>query len=278
MHVINERKIFLEIITELQASNYIKSFTIGSTRPFILACGNEVFVVKAFDEESQNKHLINEFVCYHIAILLDIPIPKASLVKIDNTLLNSVSDLRTRNIKSNILFGSKLVERTQTNITPPLLEAIVNKEDIPSIILFDQIIYNNDRANNSGNLLFDMKEKKLLAIDHTHVFKDGLLWDQHTLERITSDNLSLIDNFHDKYYRMLQSYVGGNDPFNKVKNKLIVLTEENISLIIDSIPIEWGIVKSEEDALKRFLMHRISNVNLIFRRIQEQCPHWKGVI
>ena len=268
----------LEIIGEIQATSYFDVMKIGSTRPFIVNCGGSAYVSKAFDEVTENKHLINEFVCYHIAKLLDLPIPEANLIIIDDSFIESVPELRARDIRSKVLFGSKLVERAQSNVTPPFLERIKNKEDIPSILLFDQIVYNNDRANNDGNLLIDLKSNMLVALDHTHVFKDGLIWTEHSLPKINDEKGYLIDNFHGKYYKMLQRYVTGHNPFNKVKHTLTLIREENISLIVDSIPLEWGITDNEKLELKRFLWHRISNVDEIFKRIKQECPQWKGVI
>ena len=268
----------MKAMIEINATNYHAPMPIGSTSPFILNCGSEAYVAKVYDEELENKHLINEFVCYKLALLMDIPIPKAMLIRIDTSMIESVPDLRNRKVKSNLLYGSKLIEPAQPNITPPLLEKITNIEDIPSIILFDQIIYNNDRSQNDGNLIINYKAKKIYALDHSHVFKDGLIWNQHTLDVINSEEKYLIDNFHGKYYKMLLRYVNGHEPFGKIKKRLSLITEDDISLIIDSIPLEWEIVKEDAAALKRFLIHRITNVDEIFRQIQDQCPQWKGVI
>lgn len=268
----------MEIIGEINATNYVTSFRKFSTSPFVLNCGNHVYVAKVMDDDLENKHLINEFICYHLAVLLGVPIPEASLIRIDDSLINSVPDLKDRKIMCNLLFGSKLIDRAVQNVTPPYLEMVRNPEDIPSIILFDQIIYNNDRADNNGNLLVDLKTKTIVAIDHSHVFKDGLVWNYHTLKTLNDEKAYLIDNFHGKYYKMLQRFVRGNDPFSKIKNKLNSLTSENISFIVDSIPVEWGITEVEADSVKEFINHRIDNIKEILKKIQEQCPHWKGVI
>ncbi|WP_040286452.1 HipA family kinase [Sporosarcina koreensis] len=268
----------MDVLNEINATNYHGSVPIGNTRPFIVNCGNEAYVAKIFDEEFENKHLINEYVCNCLAQFLHVPSPDASLIRMDQSIIDSVPELKERNIKSNLLYGSKLIEPAQPNITPPLLERIKNTDDIPSIILFDQIIYNNDRATNDGNLLINFKEKKIYAIDHSHVFKDGLLWDVHSLDRINSERVYLIDNFHQKYYKMMLRYVKGNDPFSKIKARLSFLTEQDVTYIIDSVPLEWKLLPDDADALKRFILHRINNVNEIFRCIQNQCPQWKGVI
>lgn len=268
----------MEIISEINATNYAFSYKKFSTSPFVLNCGSNVYVAKVMDDNLEHKHLVNEFVCYHLAVLLGIPIPQANLIRIDESMINSVPELKERKIMCTLLFGSKMIERSVQNITPPYLEIARNIEDIPSIILFDQIIYNNDRADNDGNLLFDLKSKMIVAIDHSHVFKDGLIWDEHTLQSLNDEKNYLIDNFHGKYYKMLQRFVRGNDPFSKIKNKLKTLDPNSISFIVDSIPVEWGITELESESLKNFLNHRIDNVKEIYKKIQEQCPQWKGAI
>jgi len=262
----------------IQASAFMKNVGNGVTDPFYLECNGVTYIAKATDDNVGVKHLVNEVVCYLLAKLLEVPIPDAALIKIDQTMINSVPFLKDRNIKSDILFGSKLVLNAQANITPPLLEKVKNQVDIPSIMLFDQIIMNEDRAENRGNLLFDFKNRKLFAIDHTHAFKLGALWDVHTLRRINLEKEYLIESFKGKYYRMLQKYVNGNNPFSKVVGKISSLKEADISLIVSSIPNEWEISQEEKEEIKHFLWHRICNIKEILLKIKDECPQWKGVV
>lgn len=268
----------MQIIQEIKAQNYVRKIPAGVTSPFILTCDDGAYVCKVGDDDSECRHLINEFIGYHLAVLLEVPIPNAALLKIDQSLIESVPDLKDRNVRSTILFGSKLVEPAMPKINPALIERIINTDDIPSIILFDQIIFNNDRAKNDGNLLFDIKQKKLLAIDHSHIFRDGLLWTDSSLRSINEERKYLIDNFQGKYYKLLLPFVNGNNPFNKILNKLSFIKFAHVSLIVDSIPVEWGITELEATELKSFIWHRISNVGLILKEIQNQCPQWKGVV
>lgn len=268
----------MQIITEIHAQEYVRKIPAGVTSPFILASANGAYVCKVGDSESSCRHLVNEFVCYHLAILLDIPIPHASLIRIDQSLIDSVEELKQREIRSTILFGSKLVEPALPKITPAQIERIINPDDIPSIILFDQIIYNNDRSQNDGNLLYDVKNKKILAIDHSHVFKDGLLWTDYSLQNINKDKKYIIDNFHGKYYKLLLPFVNGHNPFNKILKKMNTVKYEQIARIIDSVPIEWELNYNEAQELKQFIWHRLQNISLILISIQHQCPQWKGVV
>lgn len=262
----------------IQASTFVKKVGNGVTDPFYLDCNGVTYIAKATDENVGVKHLVNEVVCYLLAKLLEVPIPDAALIKIDQSMIDSVPFLSNRNIQSHILFGSKVVLSGQTNVTPPLLEKVTNQADIPSIMLFDQIIMNEDRADNRGNLIFDFKRKELLAIDHTHAFKYGALWDMHTLRQMNVEKEYLVRNFQGKYYRMLQKYINGNNPFSKIIQKISLVNEDDISLITASIPTDWGIPEEEVREIELFLWHRLCNIREILLKIKNECPQWKGVV
>lgn len=265
-------------ISTVRATAYMGEVRAGTTKPFYLDCNGVTYVAKVIDDDVGHKHLVNEYVCYCLAKILEIPIPDAALIQLDNNIINSTDFLKVRNIKSNLLFGSKLIQSSQTNIAPPFLEIIINKEDIPSIILFDQIIFNDDRATNKGNLIIDFKKKTLNAIDHTHVFKDGALWSSSSLRSINENKEYLVRNFDGKYYKMLLRYVSGNSPFAKILRIISSLKKEQIIEIVENIPDEWNISSDEKLALIDFLWHRISNKESILRKIKDVCPQWKGVI
>lgn len=262
----------------LQASSYHSEVGAGVTNPFRVNCAGEIYIVKAYDSHNRNKHLINEFICYRLAKLLELPIPDAALIHLDPSIISSEQKLVDREIQSSLLFGSKMLTQAQTVITPYFVNLAVNKDDFPSIVLFDQIIFNEDRAPNKGNLIFDYKQKMLFIIDHSHVFKDGLLWTPHSLNETNLNEEYIIRSFHAKYYKMITPWITGNSPFSKILNKLKFIGQSEISSILDEIPVEWGITTEEKHALMTFIHHRIDNVNKILGKIKDECPQWKGVI
>lgn len=268
----------METIGYIDATSYDKHLPSGTTNPFILSCNGKYYVTKAFDEHNLNKHLVNEYVSYHLAKLCDLPIPDAKLIRVNNELINSVPKLANSGIRSLIMFGSELLQNVKANVTPVDIDILINTEDIPSIILFDQIILNDDRAKNSGNLLFDFKNKYLYVIDHSHVFRDGLIWTPDSLDRLNEERAYLIRDFHKKIYKNLQQYVYGRDPFHKILSSLRQINSVHIDSIIDSIPVEWEVGELEKKALKRFLNHRITHIDQILLKIKDECPYWKGVI
>ncbi|MGD2407431.1 HipA family kinase [Bacillus subtilis] len=249
----------------------------GITQPLLMKTDDGLYVVKHCQNVDGTKILVNEFVCYKLAKLLSVPIPKASLIKISEEIINADPNLQKTGIKPGIHFGSQFNKNANSSaVAPPLLNRIINQDDIPSIILFDQIIYNDDRTKNKGNLLIDTKAKEILAIDHSHTFKNGALWNETELRRINSDPLCLVKDFHEYNYRVMLNYVNGHSPFNKILSKIHSLKQEDIDWCFEELPLEWNLIETEKVALKRFIWYRICNVNDFLELLKDQCPGWKG--
>ncbi|EKN67518.1 hypothetical protein P9E76_01360 [Schinkia azotoformans] len=248
----------------------------GITNPLLMKTTDDYYVVKFVGNEHGTRILINEFVCYKLAKLLDIPIPDAALIDIDITKLNQFPELKGLGVETGLHFGSRLAPKAQPSIQPPLLNLVTNKDDIPSIILFDQIIYNNDRTENKGNLLIDIKTKRLLAIDHSHTFKLGALWNEIELKKIHEDDLCLVKDFHGHNYKVLLKFVNGFNPFNKILQKIKGISQDDIDWCFEQLPLQWELNKSDEHALKSFLWYRIENIDKFLSLLKEQCHDWKG--
>ncbi|PNP88978.1 hypothetical protein BMT55_13990 [Listeria newyorkensis] len=263
----------MEIIQPLSFVSKIKN---GKTFPFKVHTANGEYIVKAVNEDFNFKGLINEFICYRLAKLLDLPIPDAALVEINGEFIQDNQTLFEVVPRNCIAFASKYT-RGNPNITPPLLNGLLNKDDIPGIIFFDQIIYNNDRAANMGNLIIS-NSRNLLIIDHSHVFKDGLIWSSNSLHTLTNSPISLVDSFDGKNYAYMQKYVNGHSPFNKISESIEKLSQEDIDLCFSTIPNEWlqEVDGEEIDHLKVFLSHRLAEKDAIINLLKDKCPNWKG--
>jgi hypothetical protein len=248
----------------------------GITNPLLIKTTDGYYVVKINGTDHGPRILINELICYKLAKLMDIPIPDAALISIDQTMLDLNPELRSLGTLPGMHFGSKLVPRIQVPISEPMLKLVHNKEDIPSIILFDQIIYNDDRTLNPGNLLIDTKERKILAVDHSHPFKTGTLWDEGELKKIHNEELCLVKDFHGLNYRFLLKYVNGHNPFYKILQRISGISKESFDLCFEDIPEEWELTKNDKDALKSFIWYRIENVANFLALLREECHDWKG--
>lgn len=248
----------------------------GKTEPLLFQTDHGFYVVKSSSNVDGPRVLINEFVCYKLARLLGIPIPDAALIYLKQDIIDADPYLKQLDMPAGVHFGSKFINKAMTNIQPPLVKIVKNQRDIPSIILFDQIIYNNDRTTNKGNLLIDLKEKLILAIDHSHTFKLGALWDKSELEKIHSDPLCLVRDFFGYNYKVLLEYVNGHSPFNKIMERIYRLEKEDIDWCFEQLPNEWGLNPEDKAALKEFIWYRIENIETILNLLQDQWPNWKG--
>lgn len=248
----------------------------GKTEPLLCHTDGGVYVVKSVNNIDGPRVLINEYICYKLAKLLNIPIPKAALINIEQDIIDADPKLQEINIPPGLHFGSEFVERAQSNIMPPLVEMITNKEDIPSIILFDQIIYNEDRVMNRGNLLIDLKQKRLLAIDHSHPFRLGAIWDKYELKKILESPICLVRDFHKENYRILLKYINGHSPFNEILQRILEITDNDIEWCFTGIPNSWGLDTEDRDALYDFIRYRLDNVNDFLMLLRDQLPNWKG--
>ncbi len=248
----------------------------GKTNPLLFQTDGGLYVVKTIGNVDGSKVLINELICFKIAKILGVPIPDAALIYIDQKSIETDQLLQQHNITPGLHFGSKFIQKSQVSFEFPLVNIIKNKDDIPSIVLFDQIIYNNDRTENKGNLLIDLKEKEILAIDHSHPFKLGVLWDKAELEKIHKEPICLVRNFHGHNYKVLLKYINGHSPFNKIMEIISSISEDDIDWCFQQIPEEWNLSTDDKSALKTFIIHRINNVDSILLLLKDQCPNWKG--
>jgi hypothetical protein len=255
---------------------YERDMNNGVTDPLLVKTNEDHYVIKVAENENGPRVLVNEFVCYKLARLLAIPIPDAALINIDSDVISKFPRLQEMNAQPGLHFGSRFVPKSQTTIEIPLLKLMKNQDDIPSIILFDQIIYNDDRVMNKGNLLIDLKEKKLLAIDHSHVFKLGALWNVVQLKKIHEEPLCLVKDFHGHNYKRLLKFVNGRNPFNKILQKCANLSQEDIDWCFEDLPAEWLLSSDEKSELKRFICYRIENISKLLGLLKQECHDWKG--
>lgn len=248
----------------------------GITDPVLMGCSNGYYVVKAANNPHGVKVLINEYVCYKLAKLLGLPIPEAALINIKQDLINSSDQLSDLGFEPGVHFGSSFVQRSTNPLQPPMMKIAQNLEDAPSIILFDHIIYNDDRTINKGNLLFDLKAKKILIIDHSHVFKLGGIWDPTQLQLINKEAPQLVKDFYGHNYKILLEYVNGFNPFHKIVSNIKTLTISDLEWCLEGMPSSWALTESDRKALLDFLWFRINNIERFLEILKEACPNWKG--
>lgn len=157
----------------------IRPFELGVTKPFLVECSNgKKYVAKFPGNPDGPRILVNEYVCASLAKKLGLPVPNFELIKIND--IDKYKDKLDKIEKKNgTIFCSEFIEKTSPLPGYSILQKVTNKFDSIKILIFDVIIGNNDR--NQGNLLINLKNNSLVAIDHSHVFIHQALWNKQTL-------------------------------------------------------------------------------------------------
>lgn len=248
----------------LYTKTIISPITNGVTNP--LDCelsDNTRAIVKTFNNIQSNIVLINELICYELAVILKLPIPEAGICIIDE-------NTKGLNYIEKSQFGkgfySKRINKSTVFNGYKMFQMIKNKDDLLKTILFDHLIYNTDR--NQGNLLacFAQKQMLLMLIDHTHVFNKQCLWDKHQLEQcqqendyrdttILEKNSFLYSMFFNVVPKRLDKLLEISNSYKSKINKSI------LESIIKKIPIEWELSSNNANALIDYLLYRLDKLD-----------------
>lgn len=244
---------------------------VGSTEPkfAVLEDGTSV-IVKLMNGPEGNLVLFNEYLCYKLALLLDIKMPHSGIC-----MMSDKAEIQVEGIASEENFGKAFYSTYLNKVTkllPTIILRIQNKEDFIKILLFDHIIFNTDR--NPGNLLvsFYKNDISLKVIDHTHVFINQAIWDTFCLERAIKEN-DLLDTKVLKYNEYLYKMFFNNmtvskelleEEAEKFKNKI---NKDVLAEIIENIPEEWKPTQRDIDSLIKYIMYRVENLDVIISTI-----------
>ncbi|USS84968.1 hypothetical protein M3M35_06665 [Fructilactobacillus myrtifloralis] len=255
-----------------------KLMNAGVTKPVLASANNKkLYILKTFNNYTETyKFAFNELISSRIAKKLGLPILNFDIANLSNEAIKSCNDekISDLNICSGPCFA---VEYTKgiTNINPLLISSSSNKDDIPGILLFDELMLNEDRYSNPGNLIYNKKNKKIYMIDHTHIIRNGL-WTNSELIQDSITPPLLIELEGQKYFSYLNQYIHGNSPFDGICQKINKLKDNDFENFFINIPSEWSIPQNEIDQCKKFVKFRFANYNGILNQIRYELPGWKG--
>lgn len=253
----------------------------GVTKPYIINCSGEEYVVKFLQNPEGKKALVNEYVCAKIAIELELPLAHPNLINIDEIFIKDYGEDIKKHINAEIEpgvhFGTKKIQKVFPINTSAILGKARNTNVIPDVVLFDHLICNTDRGSNGGNLIFDYTNKKIVVIDHTHAFDIGPLWDEHQLNQRVGETIEPLD-MSGYIYSKLVPYIDGYNPFSNILSNIRKLSFDTLTNIMNNIPQSWSVTDEEKKMLVKYLMDRIERVDEILYCIQPQLPRWKGGI
>lgn len=248
----------------------IKQLENGATEPFEGVINNQEVVIKTFNNRFSNKVLINEFICLELAKLVGLTIPSGGVCIIDkDTILNDNLELDIAYEQIEIegigFYSNMVTSVTVFDSDEGVVPYLKNCNEINKIILFDYLIYNDDR--HESNLLVSLKTSEMYIIDHSHVFKDKHNWTSESLNRNIENKDYKDINFLEQNYKLVY------EAFLKAKIIKKEYLEEEVKIfkkvinkralddIFSKIPEEWT-KDYEKDlvVLKKYILYRINNI------------------
>lgn len=236
----------------------------GITEPKMAANDDSTpVIVKTYNGPEGSLVLFNEYLCYRLAILVDIPMPESGICLIDyNTIIYNGCVTPEQ---YGYGFYSTYLNKSAT-LLDTIMSQIQNKEVFYKILLFDHIIFNTDR--NPGNLLVQYYKNNtgLQVIDHSHVFINQAVWDANCLIRAMQerDYLStrVIEENKILYGMFFRNMSIHKENFDELKllfrNRI---TERVLRNIIADMPTEWMPPARDIDALIEYLLYRIDHID-----------------
>lgn len=242
----------------------------GITEPkFATTDDNTIVVVKTLNGPEGSLVLFNEYFCYRLAILLNIPMPTSGICLIDED-----TEIFNNCINENQLglgFYSTYVNKSVTLVNT-IIKFMKNKEEFVKVLLFDHIIFNTDR--NPGNLLvqYYKNDINLKVIDHTHVFINQAIWDANCLSQAIKDrdyfSTRVLEDNSYIYSMFFQNMTVTTEILKN--NALIfhdVITESNLRNIILDIPQEWLPSQRDLETLIKYILYRVEHIEDICNTI-----------
>ncbi len=258
-------------INEPKISQLCYNINLGSTEPkfAILDDGTQV-ITKLMNGPEGNLVLFNEYLCYRLAILLDIPMPRSGIC-----ILDEETEIEDESIADESNYGKAFYSEYMPKVTkllPTIVGKMKNKEDFVKILLFDHVVFNTDR--NPGNLLvrFCKDDISLKVIDHTHVFINQTFWDANCLKRAMDEN-DLLDTKVLTYNTYLYEMFFHDFSITKemLQNESLVfksrINRDIIVGLIEIIPKEWKPRQMDIDELVNYIMYRVDNLDVIISTI-----------
>lgn len=246
--------------------------TNGCTKPVRAYLEDNTYVIaKLYNNCEGNLILFNEYLCYNLAVQIELPIPVSGICLIDEQTIDENHTLSPHNF--GYAFYSTYLQ--STTLKPGIIKHLQNLDYFYRLLLFDHLIYNKDR--NVYNLLttFTKKDTSFSLIDHSHVFKNEAIWDDNCFRLGIAENdymdTYILETNAPMYDMFLQTFhFDATKLYNEVSYIQNRITGDVIDKAILEIPSEWKNSQKNIDALKEYLLYRNSHLQDICDMIVEQ--------
>jgi hypothetical protein len=213
----------------------------GRTAPHLIQFDRK-YVVKFKNNPLGDLVLVNEFVVYHLAKWLKLPIPEVKKVHVPTTFIMKNKALMESKFKPGTQFASRYIknavrlEEIQRSVKK---RDLTNRKQAARIIVFDHWVHNTDRSLN-GNLLFKPvgDKYKMYMIDNAQSFGKSRV----------PVGVRNKESFH-----WLYSLVNSDKELLSFAKTIQSFPEKEIRRILSKIPRDWNVSDKNKKKLYQHL-------------------------
>lgn len=273
-------------LTPRLGSTYIGESKEGMSRPqLFLVDGEGLCLVKFFQSPQGLRVLINEFIGYSLASVLEVSCPPCGLVHIDADLFPPEGKLELPEndrhyactFEAGLHFYSKYLATGVDKLVPNDLRTLhlQNASDFAGAVLLDLLLNNWDRKPGNMNVLLHRERgvQKLKVIDFGNAIGGGG-WGIGSFQ---DTNLPpLIEPL--PYPSDIEGYLRAVNPdrdFEPFLERLERLDETTLGAIIEAVPNEWQLTVEERTALLNYLSQRVQALPEYLRERRQKDVWWQ---
>lgn len=244
----------------------------GCTRPVLaeLESGSKV-ILKYPKNSFRNIILINEYIAYSIAKLINLSTPSFGIAVVDDNtqLIGSADGVLPITTFEGVCFFCEYIPTT-IPASFNVLKRVSNLDEGTKLILFDAIVKNSDRYTSNVIVTANMPEPKMYIIDHSHAFGDPE-WDDTTLSLHDECSPHFWQENSDFYEMLIRVGVpASSDCLQEVSREIQgCITEEQLGMILGELPDVWtnGIEAKNLQQVFRYVIHRVQKLDNICEMI-----------
>lgn len=241
----------------IEARNYRRSYSGGDSKPQLFQCsdGSE-WVLKLIGNPQGVRPLAADWVGSVIAAQLGIPIPEPKIVDVGAEALSTAPEDIRLWAKPGPAFGSKLVRESINVLGPAQLTLCSNLSHMGRVAVLDTWIDVPDRKKPDGywNLLIETShhgQPTFLAIDQGLAFGNCLYPIAAPPPPDSTVPVRLPEELHPFLDRQ---------EANEALRQMNLISSNELTALLDSLPLEWGILESMRDCIIEYMFSRRPSV------------------
>ena len=225
-------------MNSVHASGEILKVYQTGDRPILVLCSDGFHYICKYKQPGYSAYkLVNELIGCEFAKVWEIATPANSLVTND-PIIWSVAGI-SHDPKAPLL-GSRKMEDVFDLSDFNCNQVKVSSDSLFQLLkiaLFDLWLANEDRTCNNYNLLYDLKQEKIVSIDYGGIFNSGIL--NNPICQLTREDSIITSNL---YYRLktanLQSVVS---QMHIDMLRVVAKCKRSLQSVLVSIPVEWNV-------------------------------------